>query len=379
MSNPLIKPIKIMQPLLPDLADMNRMIKEIWDSKQLSNNGQMVVKLEGALADFLNVDDISVFANGTIALEIACKLLKLSGEVITTPFTYPATVTALSRNRVTPVFCDIDEKTYNINADLIESLITERTTAIMPVHVFGNPCDVDKIQGIAERYGLKVLYDAAHAFGVKYKGRSIASYGDISMFSFHATKVYNTIEGGALVFNHPHLKQRADEMRNFGILKNGDIIEPGTNGKMNEVQAAVGLLLLDKLDAEIKRRKEITSTYIKMLADVPGIRINQPVGDIVYNYPYFVITIDEKVYGLSRDALFEELKLNNVFARKYFYPLCSNLQCYRYLQSSEKAKLPVANAVADSVLALPLYGELSIDEVVYICSVIHSGGSKNKV
>lgn len=379
MSNPLIKPIKIMQPLLPDLADMNRMIKEIWDSKQLSNNGQMVVKLEGALADFLNVDDISVFANGTIALEIACKLLKLSGEVITTPFTYPATVTALSRNQVTPVFCDIDERTYNINADLIESLITERTTAIMPVHVFGNPCDVDKIQDIAERYGLKVLYDAAHAFGVKYKGRSIASYGDISMFSFHATKVYNTIEGGALVFNHPHLKQRADEMRNFGILKNGDIIEPGTNGKMNEVQAAVGLLLLDKLDAEIKRRKEITSAYIKMLADVPGIRINQPVGDIVYNYPYFVITIDEKVYGLSRDALFEELKLNNVFARKYFYPLCSNLQCYRYLRSSEKAKLPVANAVADSVLALPLYGELSIDEVAYICSVIHSGGSKNKV
>ncbi len=270
MPEPLAKPIKVVQPLLPDLTDMERMIEEIWESGQLSNNGRKVVELESALADFLDVEHVSVFSNGTSALQIACKLLRLSGEVITTPFTFAATVHALAWNQLPPVFCDIEERTFNINADLIESLITDKTTANLPVHVFGNPCDVEKIQSIAERHGLKVLYDAAHAFGVRYRGRSVAAYGDISMFSFHATKVYNTLEGGALVFNRPFLKERADMMRNFGFLDSGDVIEPGTNAKLNEVQAAVGLLLLDKVVAEIRKRKAVAAVYEKMLGGHSG-------------------------------------------------------------------------------------------------------------
>lgn len=370
MSEPFIKPIKIVQPLLPDLVDIDRKIEEIWESKQLSNNGENVIQLERRLADFLNAAYLSVFSNGTLALQIACRLLDLSGEVITTPFTFPATVNALAWNQIKPVFCDIEEESFNINPDHIESLITEKTTAILPVHVFGNPCDVDKIQQIAERHDLKVLYDAAHAFGVNYHGRSIASYGDISMFSFHATKVYNTIEGGALVLNHPYLKERADQMRNFGILPNGDVFEPGTNAKLNEVQAAVGLLLLDKVEEEIRRRKEVTSAYIEMLADIPGIKIHKPIAGLEYNYPYFVITIDKNEFGISRDVLYDALRVHNIFSRKYFYPLCSNLQCYKDLPSSDQSRLPVANKIADSVLALPLYGELSHDEVSYICKVI---------
>lgn len=370
MPEPLAKPIKVVQPLLPDLPDMDCMIEEIWESGQLSNNGRKVVQLESELADFLDVENVSVFSNGTAALQIACKLLRLSGEVITTPFTFPATVHALTWNQLTPVFCDIEERMYNINADLIESLITDKTTAILPVHVFGNPCDTEKIQSVAERYGLKVIYDAAHAFGVRYRGKSIAAYGDISMFSFHATKVYNTLEGGALVFNRPHLKERADKMRNFGFLDSGDVIEPGTNAKLNEVQAAVGLLLLNKVEAEISSRKAVTAVYEELLADIPGIRVMRPVDGIVYNYPYFVISVDSRDFGVSRDRLYESLKANNIFARRYFYPLCSNLQCYRHLPSSEKSKLPVANKAADSVLALPLYGGLSPGEVVEICDVI---------
>jgi dTDP-4-amino-4,6-dideoxygalactose transaminase len=370
LPEPYIKPIKVVQPLLPDLEDISHKIKEIWSSRQLSNNGKMVVQLERDLSSFLDADYLSVFSNGTLALQIACKLLNLSGEVITTPFTFPATVNALAWDRITPVFCDIEEKTYNINPDLIESLITDKTTAIMPVHVFGNPCDVVKIQHIADRYGLKILYDAAHAFGVRYGGKSIASYGDITMFSFHATKVYNTIEGGALVFNSPDLKERADEMRNFGILPSGDIYEPGTNAKLNEVQAAVGILLLDKVGEEIRKRKAISEAYAEMLSGVPGIRIVKPADGVVYNYPYFVITIDKNEFEISRDCLFEELKAHNIIARKYFYPLCSNLRCYKDLPSSDESKLPVANRVADSVLALPLYGELAVEDVSYICRVI---------
>ncbi len=268
------------------------------------------------------------------------------------------------------MFCDIEEQTFNLNPELIESLVTEKTTAILPVHVFGNPCDVDGIQRVADRHGLKVLYDSAHAFGVRYNGKSIASFGDISMFSFHATKIYNTIEGGALVFNRPFLKERADAMRNFGLRQDGDVIEPGTNAKLNEVQAAVGLLLLGEVEEEIRKRKELTAAYAVMLSGVPGIRLLKPAGGVVYNYPYFVVTIDEKEYGLSRDALFETLKAHDVIARRYFYPLCSNLQCYNHLPTSAKSRLAVANKVADSVLALPLYGELRQDEAEYICDVI---------
>jgi dTDP-4-amino-4,6-dideoxygalactose transaminase len=378
LSEPYFKTIKIMQPLLPDTDDINLKIREIWDSKQVSNNGNMVVQLERDLSDFLHAENLSVFSNGTLALQIACKLLRLSGEVITTPFTFPATVNALAWSHLTPVFCDIEEDTYNLNPDRLEALITERTTAILPVHVFGNPCDVDKIQRIADRYELKVLYDAAHAFGVSRGGEPIASFGDISMFSFHATKVYNTIEGGALVFNRPGLKDRADKMRNFGIMPNGDVLEPGTNAKLNEMQAAVGLLLLGKVREEIRRRKEVSDFYIGLLSDIPGIKITRPADGIDYNYPYFVITIDERLFGASRDALYDDLKAHNIIARKYFYPLCSNLQCYMDLPSSVKSRLPVANKVAGSVLALPLYGELSLEEAAYICMIIREAASLSR-
>ncbi len=369
--------IKVTQPLLPDLEEMHLSMKEIWDSKQLSNNGNMVRQLENRLAGFMEAEYLSVFSNGTLALLIACKLLELSGEVITTPFTFPATVNALTWDHLTPVFCDIEEKTFNINPDLIEPLITERTTAIMPVHVFGNPCDVDRIQRIADRYGLKVLYDAAHAFGVKTGGRAIASFGDISMFSFHATKIYNTIEGGALVYNNPALKERADEMRNFGLRTDGDITEPGINAKMNEVQAAVGLLLLDKVGREIEKRKSLTSAYAEWLSGIPGIVMISPAPGVQYNYPYCAVTVDNDLFGLSRDELFAELEANRVIARKYFYPLCSNLQCYSRLPSSDKSGLPHANRIAESVLALPLYGELTLGDVRFICGIIRACHIKN--
>jgi dTDP-4-amino-4,6-dideoxygalactose transaminase len=371
---PFKKPIKVTQPLLPDPYEFDQKIREIWDSRQLSNCGRMAAQLESALARFLHAEALSIYANGTLALQIACRLMDLTGEVITTPFTFPATVNALYWNNLTPVFCDIEEETYNLDPDLLEPLITEKTTAIMPVHVFGNPCDTEKIQRIADRHGLKVIYDAAHAFGVRSSGKPISSFGDITMFSFHATKVYHTIEGGALVFNDPCIKARADRMKNFGLMPDGGITEPGTNAKLNEVQAAVGLLLLDKIEEEIQKRKEVTADYTAMLSDVPGIRILKPRGGIVYNYPYFVITVDENAFGISRDALYDRLKRHNILARRYFYPLSSNLECYRDLPSSGKSRLPAANKAADSVLALPLYGDLSHEETAYICMVIRESG-----
>jgi dTDP-4-amino-4,6-dideoxygalactose transaminase len=365
-----VSKIPLTQPLLPDLEELTEKLREIWDSKQLSNNGAMVQQLEQRLSRFLKADHLSVFSNGTTALQIACRVLGLTGEVITTPFTFPATVHALAWNQATPVFCDIEEHTFQMNADLIESLITEKTTAILPVHVFGTPCQVEKIQHIADQYHLNVLYDGAHTFGVSRNGMPIASFGDCTMFSFHATKIFNTIEGGALAFRDPAMKQRADEMRNFGLQTNGDILEPGINGKMNEVQAAVGLLLLDQVEEEIQKRKTAVYTYRELLSKVPGITLLPTAEGVTYNYPYFVIRVDEAQYGLSRDALFDRLGEHHITARKYFYPLCSNLSCYRSLGSADPNALPVANRVADSVLALPLYGNLLKEEIEAICRVI---------
>ncbi|ABS33470.1 DegT/DnrJ/EryC1/StrS family aminotransferase [Clostridium botulinum] len=366
------KPFYITQPLLPDINQMNEMIKEIWESNQLSNNGNMVKQLERDLSNFLNTDYLSVFANGTTALQLACKVLRLSGEVITTPFTFAATVHSLPWNNIKPIFCDIEEDTFNINPDLIESLITQDTTAIMPVHVFGTPCNVEKIQRIADKHGLKVLYDAAHAFGVEIDGKPISSFGDISMFSFHATKIYHTIEGGALTFKDAYSKERADSLRNFGIQGIDNITELGTNGKLNEVQAAVGILLLKMVEDEIEKRKEITNLYRKLLENIPGITTSKDIEGVKYNYPYFVIRVDKKEYGLSRDELYEELKKYNVISRKYFYPLCSNFQCYRDIPSASVSRLPVANKIAEMVLALPLHGRMLNSDVENICSIIQS-------
>ncbi len=370
MLEPFAKPFYITQPLLPDINEFNEMLKVIWASKQLSNNGNMVKQLERELSDFLNADFLSVFSNGTVALQLACKILRLSGEVITTPFTFAATPHSLIWNNIRPVFCDIEEDTFNINPDLIEALITEHTTAIMPVHVFGCPCNVEKIQQIADKYGLKVLYDAAHAFGVKINGKPISFFGDISMFSFHATKIYHTIEGGALAFKNPNFKERADSLRNFGIRSLDCVMEPGTNGKRNESQAAVGILLLKEVEKEIEKRKEITNLYRQILENIPGINAGRDIDGVTHNYSYFVIRVDKDEYGLSRNELYEKLMEYNIVPRKYFYPLCSNFQCYCNFPSSAKQQLPVANKTADMVLSLPLHGRMLMSDVEKICEII---------
>lgn len=367
---PLKKPIYVTQPALPKISRFKKKLKRIWKSKQLSNNGKEVTALESRLSDYLGVPHVSVLVNGTIALQLAIKALHLSGEVITTPFTFAATVNALEWSNITPVFCDVDEKTMNINPDCIEKLITPKTTAIMPVHVFGVPCDVEKIEEIAKRHNLKVIYDAAHAFGVKVNGVPIGSFGDITMFSFHATKVYHTIEGGGLSFSSTELKRQADLLRSFGIEDNGDIAEPGINAKMNEFQAAMGLLMLDELEHEVAKRQKLTNLYRSLLKDVSGITVSEEVEGVTYKYPYFVIRVDAERYGMTRDQLFEKLKHLNIFARKYFYPLCSNFTCYQSLPSADKNLLPVANRIAESVLALPLYGALGASEVKDICRAI---------
>lgn len=363
-------PFLITQPLLPELQETYQMIEKIWQSNQLSNNGPMVKQLEKELSNYLGAKYLSVFCNGTAALQVACKALKLTGEVITTPFTFAATTHALTWANLKPVFCDIEEETFNINPDLIEPLITRETSAIMPVHVFGNPCNVNKIQEIADRYGLKIIYDAAHAFGVKIGDKSIASFGDISMFSLHATKIYHTLEGGALTFNDPNLEDSANCLRNFGLI-NEDVLDPGTNAKLNEVQAAIGILLLKKVGEEIERRKALTKLYWELLADIPGISCSSEIEDVTANYPYLVIRIDKNSFGLSRDELFLELQDYNIFSRKYFYPLCSNFRCYKNLSSFSELKLPVANKIADTVLALPLHGRMEHMDVEKICGILN--------
>ncbi len=370
MLEPFTEPVYITRPLLPDIGKLSEMLESIWKSNQLSNNGNMAKQLERELSGFLGSDQLSIFSNGTVALQIACKTLRLSGEVITTPFTFAATAHSLAWCNIKPVFCDIEEDTFNLNPDRIEDLITQDTTAIMPVHVFGNPCNVEEIQRVAHKYGLKVLYDAAHAFGVKVNGKPIATFGDASMFSFHPTKIYHTIEGGALTFNDPYLKERADSLRNFGIRGVDYVMEPGTNGKLNEVQAAVGILLLKEVEAEIENRKEITKLYRQLLEDVPGITTSKDIEGVTHNYPYFVIRVNKDEYGLSRDEVYEKLKEYNVISRRYFYPLCSNFQCYRDIPSASESRLPVANKVADTVLSLPLHGRLPTDHVEKICDII---------
>lgn len=367
---PFYKPVYITQPLLPDIEELKSMLEEIWASKQLTNYGKMAKNLEKELANYLGINHLSLFSNGTLALQIACKVLRLSGEVITTPFTFAATTHVLNWCGLKPVFCDIEEDTLNLNPDRIEELITPDTTAILPVHVFGTPCNVDRIQQIADKYGLKVLYDAAHAFGVKVKGRPIGSFGDISMFSLHATKIYHTIEGGALSYKDPNMKERAEWLRNFGIKSEDRVFEPGTNAKLNELQAAVGLLVLKLVDAEIENRKTVTELYRKHLRDIPGIKLFSDIEGVTHNYPYFVIRIDKNEFGITRDELHSELRKYNVYSRRYFYPLCSQFQCYRDLPSASVTKLPTATKIVEQVLSLPLYGRLDRGDVEKICQII---------
>lgn len=367
---PFPQPVHVTQPLLPDPYEVYLKIRDIWDSRQLTNNGPMAQKLEELLSRYLKVGHLSLFNNGTVALQVACRTLRLTGEVITTPFTFAATPHALAWNGLTPVFCDIEDSSMNMDPERIEELITPRTSAILPVHVFGRPCDVEAIGDIAEKYGLKVLYDAAHAFGVEVEGSPIGTFGDISMFSLHATKICHTVEGGALTFGSWHLKKRANSLRNFGIQHEELVMEPGTNGKLNEVQAAIGLLVLDKVEEEIEKRRILTLLYREQLKGLSGLSYSQDMGGVKHNYPYFVIRIDEAEFGISRDELQRKLKEYNIFSRKYFYPLCSEFPCYRDFPSAAPLRLPVASKVACQVLSLPLYGSLPLESVEKICQII---------
>lgn len=364
------KPIYVTQPSLPALEEFIPYLEKIWDNKILTNNGPMHIELEKELAEFLGVPFISLFANGTLALVTALQALRITGEVITTPYSFVATTHSLWWNNIKPVFVDIESDFCNLDPDKIEAAITPKTTAIMPVHVYGNPCYVEKIQKIADIYGLRLIYDAAHAFGVKYKGGSILNYGDLSILSFHATKVFNTFEGGAIISHDSATKQRIDYLKNFGFAGETTIMAPGINSKMNEVQAAMGLLQLKSFDESIEKRKVLADTYRELLKDIKGISMLPEPSATIPNYAYFPIFVNEKEYGMSRDALYEKMKQNNIYGRRYFYPLISDFSMYKGLESSAKNNLPVAHKIANEVICLPIYPDLNISNVIKIIDII---------
>ena len=368
---PFANPIYVTCPVFPSIEEVTSKLEEIWRAKWFTNNGPQHRKLEEELTGYLKVPYLSLFNNGTIALMVACQSLRLMGDVITTPFTFAATPHVLSWNNIRPIFCDIDPVTMNIDANKIESMITPQTTAILAVHVFGTPCDVEKIQAVADKYGLRVVYDAAHAFGEEIDGHGIGTFGDISMMSFHATKLYHTVEGGALMHKDPHLKERIDLLKNFGIKNEEEVVMPGINGKMNEVQAAIGRIMLDYIADEREKRIALGKVYDEELGDVPGITLMPKVeGNVRLNHQYYVIRIDEEVFGHSRDYVYESFKEYNIYARKYFHPLCSEYTCYRQLSSAAPEKLPVAVKVGKEVLSMPMYGGLEADDVRKICGIL---------
>lgn len=365
---PFKKPIYITRPILPPIKLVFRKIKEIWKSKWLTNMGIQHQILEHELMEYLDVPNLTLFCNGTLALQLAFQALELKGEVITTPFTFPATINSLIQNNLKPVYCDINLDNFNINCDLIEDLITPNTTAILPVHVFGIPCEIEKIAKIAKKHSLKIIYDAAHCFGVTYNNHGIGNFGDVSMFSFHATKIFHTIEGGALTYKDPDLKETFNLLKNFGIKNEEEVILPGTNAKMNELQAAIGLLTLQLVEDEIEKRKTLTAIYKENLKKIEGIQFLDENQNVGYNYQYFPILIDEKRYGLSRNLVYEKLKDYKVFSRKYFYPLCSE---YLFIKSVSLMDLHVAKKIVNEILCLPLYGELREKEIVKICDILY--------
>lgn len=364
------EPIFVTCPNLPPLDKLNPYLEEIWKNKILTNNGPFHQQFEKALADFLKVENINLFTNATIALIVGLQSLEITGEVITTPFSFVATTHAIKWNGITPVFCDIDENNFNIDPKKIEALITNKTTAIMPVHVYGHPCDLTSIQKIADKYGLKVIYDAAHAFGIKMNDKNILLQGDMSILSFHGTKLFSTFEGGAIITKDKKLKKKIDYLKNFGFANELTIIAPGINGKMNEFQSVIGLLSLEIVEEEIAKRKINTDLYFEFLNDVKGIKYFNNFSGYNYNYAYFPVLIDEIRFGKSREKVYDELKKNNIYARRYFYPLISNMPSYRNLPSASTENLPIANRISEKVLCLPLYGSLSKDNILNICRII---------
>ena len=365
-------PIYVTQPLLPPLEEFIPYLQQIWGSKQLTNNGPFHQQLEQALCDYLGVKHVALFTNGTVALITALQTLRIAGEVITTPYSFVATAHSLLWNGIKPVFVDIDPVTLNLDPDRIEAAITPQTTAIMPVHCYGRPCDVDRIEKIADNYGLKVIYDAAHAFGVKCHNGSVLNSGDLSVLSFHATKVFNTFEGGAIVCHDAKAKQRIDHLKNFGFVDEVTVAAPGINGKMNDVQAAFGLLQLKHVDAAAANRGSIDALYRQELAGVTGIACPPlPQGITRYYYPYFPILV-ENDFPANRDALYEHLKAAGIYARRYFFPLISEFPMYRGLPSANPSTLPVAMAISRQILCLPIYPTLEHDQVRRIANLIRN-------
>lgn len=355
--------ITVTSPLLPSLDDFNAMLKDIWASKWITNNGQFHKQLEAALAEYLGVPYISLFTNGTLPLLTALQALRITGEVITTPYSFVATTHSIWWNGCKPVFVDIDLATGNIDPDKIEAAISPKTTAIMPVHVYGKPCDTKRIQEIADKYGLKVIYDAAHAFGVKVNGESILNAGDMSTLSFHATKVYNTIEGGAMVMHDEITKKRIDYLKNFGFAGEVTVVGPGINSKVDEMRAAYGLLNLRQVDAAIEARRQVAIRYREALRDVEGITFFDDMPRVKHNYSYFPIFIDAEKYGITRDELYMKMKEQNVLGRRYFYPLISEFSTYRGLPSANPENLPNAHKMANSVICLPMHHALNEENI----------------
>ena len=363
--------ILVTSPLLPNLDKFHKYLEQIWESKWITNNGSFHKQLEKALAEYLGVEYISVFTNGTLPLITALQALGLTkGEVITTPYSFVATTHSIWWNQLTPVFVDVEPSTGNIDPAKIEAAITENTVAIMPVHVYGQPCKTKEIDAIAKKYGLKVIYDAAHAFGVRVNGKSILNAGDISTLSFHATKVYGTIEGGALVCHTKEMKEKIDHLKNFGFEDDVTVVAPGINGKMDEVRAAFGLLNLKQVDAAIDKRHAVAKRYRDVIDKIEGLSYLEEQQGVRYNYGYFPIFVDEVKYGMSRDVLYAKLKEHGIFGRRYFYPLISTFMPYNTYPSSAEDNLPVATKMAEQVLCLPMHHALSDDDVRRIISVI---------
>ncbi|WP_455497027.1 DegT/DnrJ/EryC1/StrS family aminotransferase [Coprobacter sp.] len=364
------KQITVTSPLLPPLDEFIPYLQDIWSRKWLTNNGYYHQQLEDALCNYLKVPYISLFTNGTLPLMAALQALRITGEVITTPYSFVATTHSLWWNGIKPVFVDIDPDTCNIDPDKIEAAITPRTTAIMPVHVYGKPCNIEKIQEIADKYGLKVIYDAAHAFGVEMNGISILNAGDMATLSFHATKVFNTIEGGALICHDEKMKQRIDYLKNFGFAGETTVVAPGINGKMDEVRAAYGLLNLKYVDKAIEARRQIAMQYRKELKNTAGISFMEDMPGVRHNYSYFPIFVNAEQYGMTRDELYFKMKEQNVLGRRYFYPLISTFSTYRSLDSAAPCNLVNSHWAADSVICLPIYDSLSIDDVNRVIKLI---------
>lgn len=364
------KQITVTSPLLPDLDEFNELLKQIWDEKWITNNGSFHQQLERELAEYLKVPYISLFTNGTLPLITALQALRITGEVITTPYSFVATTHAIWWNGCKPVFVDIDPATGNIDSEKIESAITPRTTAIMPVHVYGQPCCTKEIQEIADKYGLKVIYDAAHAFGVEVDGESILNAGDMSTLSFHATKVFNTIEGGAMVMKDAETKKRIDYLKNFGFANETTVVGPGINSKMDEIRSAYGLLNLRQVDASIEARHQIAIRYREALKDIPGISFWNDMPGVRYNYSYFPIFVDSEQYGMTRDELYFKMKENNILGRRYFYPLISTFSTYRGCPGANPENLPVAMRMAEQVICLPMHHALSDEDLHRIIELI---------